>query len=307
MFVLLGSDDNNRAGGVEFFVNALEGRRNPDGSPAHMSFYLIGSNIYGPNIDSQTWRDQYMAAYNAGHEIGNHGFHGMAGDAERGTVDNWVENWIKPTHDALVRMGIPPEEIRGYRAAQDVVDASMYEALASLGYEYANSTTTNHSSNMPAWWPGTMENGWPGSAEWDDRDFGNTAGLWTVPQTYSAGDSRYCDKAWFDPPDNETGADWREDMQETFLELYHGNRAPLSLCLHSQDWGPTNTLATGGTDELTPAILERQQAMNEFLDWLLSGQFPEVRIVSHAELIDWMRNPVGLGLVSALATPESRR
>jgi hypothetical protein len=303
MFVLLGSDDNNRAGGVEFFVNVFEGRVNPagngnaatfDGTPALMSFYLIGTNIYGPNIDSQEWRNQYLAAYNDGHEIGNHGFHGLASDAPRGTVQNWLNNWIEPTHDALLQLGIAPEDIHGYRAAQDVVDPAMYEALKQLGYEYGNSSTTNHSSNSPAWWPGTLDEGWPGGATWDNRNFGEHTDIWEIPQTYATGTSDYCDKDWFDPPINGTGQDWKEDMQETFLQLYNGNRAPLSLCLHSQDWGPTNALASGGSGQLTPTILERQRAMDEFLDWLLSGQFPEVRVISHAQLLDWMRNPVAL-------------
>jgi peptidoglycan/xylan/chitin deacetylase (PgdA/CDA1 family) len=267
-----------------------------------MSFYLIGADIYGPNVDDQTWRDQYLAAYRAGHEIGSHGFYGLAEEAPRGTVENWVKNWIQPTHDALVRMGVASEHIRGFRAPQDAVDPAMYDALELLGYDYANSSATNHSTNAPAWWPGTMENGWPGGPEWDSREYGSHPGIWTVPQTYAVGGSRYCDKDWFLPPASETGADWMADMQETFLQLYNGNRAPLSICLHSQEWGPRNTLATGGTEELTPEILERQQAMNEFLDWLLSGQFPEVRVVSHAELIDWMRNPAGLG---AVRVPEA--
>lgn len=303
MFVLLGSDDNIHAGGVEFFVNAFKGRVNPagagnaptyDGTPALMSFYLIGTDIFGPHIDDQEWRGQYMAAYYAGHEIGNHGFHGLAADAPQGTVENWLNNWIAPTHEALVRMGIAPEDIRGYRAAQDIVDPAMYEALIQAGYEYANSSTTNHHSNLPAWWPGTLDNGWPGGAEWDDRDFGENQNIYEVPQTYAIGTSAYCDGHWFESADNNTGQDWLEDIKQTFLDLYDGNRAPLSLCLHSQVWGPVNTLARGGSDQLTAELLERQNAMNEFLDWLLSGEFEDVRIVTHAQLLDWMKNPVAL-------------
>lgn len=303
MFVLFGSDDNNRAGGVEFFVNAFKGRTNPagtgnpatyDGSPALMSFYLIGTNIFGPNIDDQQWRDQYIAAYRAGHEIGNHGFYGLAGEGPRGTEASWLENWIRPTHDALVRMGVHTEDINGFRAAQDAVDPAMYAALKTAGYRYANSSTTNHSTNLPAYWPGTLENGWQGGPEWEDREFGEHSGIWEVPQTYATGTSIYCDKAWFDPPKSGTGHDWMSDMQETFRELYNGNRAPLSLCLHSQDWGPVNTLARGGANEMNATLVERQEAMTEFVDWLLSGEFPDVRIITHEQLLDWMENPVPL-------------
>lgn len=298
-FVLIGSDDNNRAGGVEFFVNELKNRFNPagtsnpatfDSKPALISFYLIGTDIYGPNIDSQEWRDQYMAAYNNGHELGNHGFYGLANEAPRGTVDNWINNWIKPTHDAMVQMGVNPLDISGMRAVQDEIDPAFYQALKQFGYEYGNSSTTNHSTNLPAWWTGTLDNGWPGGATWDTRDYGTTQGVWEIPQIYATDQDRYCDKDWFDS--GKTGAQMIADFKQTFATLYNGNRAPYSICLHSQEWGPINTIAGGGIP--TAAILERQQAMKDFLDWLLNGQFSDVRIITHAQLLDWMKNPVAL-------------
>ncbi|MDP2637805.1 MAG: fibronectin type III domain-containing protein [Candidatus Levybacteria bacterium] len=299
-FVLLGSDDNNRAGGVEFFVNTMKNRLNPVGSgnsatydnkPALMSFYLIGTNIYGPNINSQEWRDQYMAAYNNGHELGNHGFYGLANDAPRGTVNNWINNWIKPTHDAMVKMGVSAQDILGMRAAQDEVDPAFYQALKQFGYEYGNSSTTNHSTNLPAWWTGTLDNGWPGGATWDTRNYGQTQGVWEIPQTYAKDQSAYCDKDWFDT--GKTGAQMVADLKETFTSLYNGTRTPYSICLHSQEWGPINTIAGGGVP--TASILEKQQAMKDFMDWLLNGQFPDVRIITHSQLLDWMKNPVALG------------
>ncbi|MBI2577964.1 MAG: metallophosphoesterase [Candidatus Wildermuthbacteria bacterium] len=300
-FVLLGSDDNNRAGGVEFFINAMKNRLNPvgtgnpgtfDGAPALMSFYLIGTNIFGPNINSQEWRDQYMAAYADGHELGNHGFYGLANEAPRGTVSDWINSWIKPTHDAMIDMGVDAKDIKGMRAAQDEIDPAFYQALKQFGYTYGNSSTTGHSTNLPAWWTGTLENGWTGGATWDTRNFGNTPGIWEIPQTYATGQSAYCDKDWFGAPANKTGAQYVEDLKATFLTLRNGNKAPFSICLHSQEWGPMNTIAGGGVPSATE--LDRQAAMNEFLDWLLNGQFPDVRLVTHSQLLDWMRNPVSL-------------
>ncbi|MBI2577600.1 MAG: fibronectin type III domain-containing protein, partial [Candidatus Wildermuthbacteria bacterium] len=64
-FVLIGSDDNHQVNGMAFFRQLLQGKRNPagtgnaatfDGLPMTMSFYLIGTNIYGENIDSITQR-----------------------------------------------------------------------------------------------------------------------------------------------------------------------------------------------------------------------------------------------------------
>jgi hypothetical protein len=323
MFVLIGSDDNNRAGGVEFLTQALTGRVNPpgsgasatfDGQPAHMSFYLIGSDIY-ENGEVQL-RDQYMTAYETGHELGNHGFFATQQEAARGTIARWTDNWLRPTQEAIEQMfveyGYTVEDARaavnGFRSPENVIDATLYEALSLMGYEYGNSSNTNHSTNRPAWWPGTLEAGWPGGATWDTRDFGTNGDMWEIPQTYAQSTENTCDTDWFGASSNNTGQAWKSDMQSTFFDLYFGNRAPLSICIHAQNFGPVNTTANGGDAQVTPQIAERRQAFIELLDWLLSGEFPDVRIVSHAEALEWLKSPVALQgqavTLSGAASPE---
>ena len=322
MFVLLGSDDNTTAGGMEFMRNALAGRNNPsgasnlstfDGQQVHMSFFLIGSNIYGPNIDDPELRNQYMSAYAAGHEIGSHGFYGRSQEAPRGTVATWTDWWLQPTQDALIQMfteygyseAEAREAIKGFRAPEDVVDATLYQALQELGYEYGNSSHTNDITNSPAWWPGTLDAGWPGGATWDRRNFGSAPGIWEIPQTYAQGTTSSCDTAWFDQTENNSGEDWMAALQSTLIDLYYGNRAPLSICLHSDNFGPEDTIANGGDAEITQTIAERQQAVDLLLDWLLdSNEFPDIRIVSHEELLEWMNNPVPLNGVQTASAVE---
>lgn len=325
MFVLFGSDDNTSAGGMEFVRNAFESRVNPagdgdistfDNQPINMSFYLIGSNIYGPNINDSDLRDQYMAALSSGHELGSHGFYSEQQQAPRGTVATWTDWWLQPTNSAIEQMFIEygltvndaQDAIRGFRSPQDVVDPALYEALQQMGFEYGNSSHTNDSTNSPAWWPGTLDNGWPGGATWDGRDFGSTPGFWEIPQTYAQGTTRSCDSSWFDQGSDNTGADWRSAIQSTLIDLYHGNRAPLSICIHSQNFGPENTLDNGGDLEITATIAERQEAFIQLLDWMLDSEdFPDIRIVSHAEFLDWMKDPApfqGSSVASNLADDQ---
>ena len=63
-----------------------------------------------------------------------------------------------------------------------------------------------------------------------------------------------------------------------------GNRAPLLFGMHS-DYYSSKYEAP-----LIPSWRERQQAVEEFIDYALSR--PEVRIVSNRQLLDWLRNPV---------------
>ena len=305
-FVLLGSDDNHQANGMAFFRQLLSGRKNPagtgnaatfDGLPMSMSFYIIGTNIYGPNINSVGHRDEYMALYNAGHEIGNHAFD----NNPQSTYAGWMKS-LGDTDAAIERMlqeyGISQAEINararvrsGIRAPQDGFNAGFFQATRDLGYNYTNSTVTGHDSNLPPWWPGTLDNGWLGFATWDNRQTGSWPGWWEIPQDYlvtnatTGATGGYCDKDYFEAPLNMTGAQYLEYLKNTFLRQYNGNRSPFSICVHSQDWG-------SDSNNNNSLLVERRQAMTDFVNWLQT--YSDARVVSHAQLLDWMKNPVAL-------------
>lgn len=305
-FVVFGSDDNNRAGAMRLFHDVTLDRTDAGGHPVRMTFYIIGTNIYGPNIDSQVWRNEYKRLYNAKHEIGNHGWWGNSPDHPHNTVQEW-RDWIQTTHEKLVQMFTDPAALggpitvaeaeaalRGYRAAGDEYNANMHTVLEELGYEYACSTHTGGPQNQPAYFPGTIENGWPGNEPWDNHQVGNHPGQWEIPQSYIEG-SLTCDKDFFDPPNNRTGQYWKDAVLALLAKRYAGNRAPVSVCMHSQDWGPTDP---GGSNYNS----ERIDAFAELLD-TIKAQFPEVRIVTQAQLLDWMKNPVTLAQFDAGVTP----
>jgi len=65
-----------------------------------------------------------------------------------------------------------------------------------------------------------------------------------------------------------------------------GNRAPFMFGTHTDDYSTKYTAPPNST------ATERQEAMEEFLDYALSK--PEVRVKSMKEILDWVRNPVTL-------------
>lgn len=311
-FVTFGWDDNHRAGGVRFVRDYMTARANPagagnpatfDGAQWSTSLYLNGENIFGPNINSPEWRAEYVGIYLDGLEIGNHGFSHDAFPDYAG----WYAD-LQACDLAIVQMlqaaGIPQSVIdarqrvrRGVRAPFDAYSNAYYLALRDLGYGYSCSTQSGHPTNAPAWWPGTLEAGWPGSPTWEAKVTGNVPGVWEIPQSFFIvdvalgtvdGGDNYCEKDIFDPPSSRTGAQLVDLMKNTVLHRLATNRAPVSFCLHSQEWGPNNVGADPG-----PVIAERQAALQAFADWLQA--IPEVRVVSHAQLLDWMAAPAPLG------------
>jgi hypothetical protein len=65
-----------------------------------------------------------------------------------------------------------------------------------------------------------------------------------------------------------------------------GNRAPFLFGAHTDYYSPKYTGAPNATAE------ERQQAIEELIDWALTK--PEVRVVSYGHVLDWVRNPTSL-------------
>jgi hypothetical protein len=106
---------------------------------------------------------------------------------------------------------------------------------------------------------------------------------------------------YFDPGDGKlTAFDWNLWFEygltatETLATLRHtlelrlaGNRAPLTLGLHSDIYSDAYG---GGSGAASPQ--ERRDALAAFIALALTH--PEVRFVSGAELLSWLRAPVSL-------------
>ncbi len=319
LFITIGSDDNNDKDGVNFLVDELlGGKLNPagtgnpatfDGTPLKGTFYLIGVH----ETFSSGLCDSHRNAYLKGHEIGNHAYENEGGFNLAGWLDSITKanayiSRATGCGASLRGVGVPADEIYGFRAPQDSYNNDMYLALEQLGFTYAASTAvgrkaTEDGTNLP--WPGTLDQGYP-LADWQKQP-GVHPGFWELPQTVmylppqlGGGTTGYCDLDWFfewsgDPNSSANIA----AMLKHNLDLHlNGNRSPLHLCLHGDAWGKKSWEA-----ERSAGTLARQAALQEFIEYALAK--PQVRIVRQIDVINWMRNPVPLGVSGDETAPTA--
>jgi hypothetical protein len=168
-----------------------------------------------------------------------------------------------------------------------------------------------YASGQNYWWPFTLDNGPPSGAN-DGFDPTETKGVMTHPAFWE-----FLATTWNQPPEpwdggvpasvqTVTGLDYNmwEVMEEqpgvynfcdalknTFTQRYTGNRAPWNLGIHSTIYSQDNPSQDTffNNDAIT-----RRAGLQCFIDYVFSGQFPDVRVVSFHKVIDWMRNPTAL-------------
>lgn len=307
--VAIGFDDNPRKGAMrllreDVFTPDLV---NKDGTRIVASWYLIGSNMYGPNQSDPLMRQLIVDLARDGHEIGNHGWWGLAQNGPRGSIENW-RDWVHPTHDAIVRVltevgGYTVAEaeamLTGYRAAEDLYDEFLHAALIEKGYAYSCSTHTNHPSNQPPYFPGILANDWPGNATWDTSRLGNYPGQWTIPQSYILANLNplqsggTCDTEF----NIDTGGTTEQDVDDYFAALTRTiehsaatNRFPVSICMHSQRWGPTGYYDREEWDNQSSPISDYARlAMRNWIEFVRDN-FP-VEFTTNEGIRQWMLRP----------------
>ncbi|MBI2930083.1 MAG: polysaccharide deacetylase family protein [Planctomycetes bacterium] len=264
-----------------------------DGTSARASFYVLGEKIQSDASLGAT----IFNAYQLGHEIGNHTFDHVSSTDDAGWRDQ-----ISRTNAQITGLGIPATEIYGFRSPFDAYNTALFPVLRDLGFTY--------DCSMPIGWSDTFDgtNGYcpftldtaPPIEPWQ-QDPGIHPGVWEVPEIVpvlpldlGGGKIGYCDKDWFWTWRNEPneGAANIERLLKHNLDVHlSGNRAPLNLCFHSQDWNrlPWQTVPP-------PEVAARQQALINFVAYAVSK--PEVRVVRAIDVVNWMRNPTALGAIS---------
>jgi peptidoglycan/xylan/chitin deacetylase (PgdA/CDA1 family) len=313
-FVVFGSDDNYQVDGTNWLVNDFyRNRRNPrgqghpatfDGTPARGSFYVVGL-IEDHGIDI---RDVLSNAYLEGHEIGNHTYD----HSSESSKEDW-QHQIEAANEFITQpvkqggLGIPTAEVYGFRAPQDAYNSELYELLDQLDFTYDASIVEGYQPDKDGtneFWPYTLDQGSP-AADWmfksgfkDYTPPGKHPGLWEIPvDVYRIppelqpkyGDWAYgCDWNWITELDMAP-----KDMVTIFkhnLDLrLKSNRAPLTLCIHSQFFGKE----PGRSEQEQESTDALRKALSQMLDYALSKA--EVRVVPAIDVIRWMSNPVLLG------------
>lgn len=300
-----------------FFVNTRYVL--PDVPNPHSGGYGAGDD---PVLVKRAWRE----ALDRGHEIGvhTHGHpHGRpfpvdqwAAEIER-TIDILGRPWdpaeVPGSLESASGIGVPRSLLIGFRAPFIESSDNGMAAVAKAGLIYDSSIEEGpglgpHRGD-PAW-PYRLDAGIPAN----DPPIGPHPGLWEMPiGNYVAPPDAACARygvppglrgslkarqPYFQPENGEiTGMDWNlwnefaMTPEEFLATLKHtldlrleSNHAPMTVGLHSELY----TVKAEGTP--APSVIRaRRAALEAFLAYALSK--PEVRLVNHRELLDWLAAP----------------
>ncbi|NLH76369.1 MAG: polysaccharide deacetylase family protein [Acidobacteria bacterium] len=320
-----------------------------DGAPPHYTFFVNTRFVvpdvpnpqsagYGggdaPALVLRAWRE----AVDRGHEIAVHTHsHPHGRDL---SVAEW-EREIGRSMDILTRpasgiepgLGIPRQDLAGFRAPFIEPSDSGMAAVLRSGLAYDSSVEEGpalgpHPGAFP--WPYRLDAGIPAHRP----PIGPHPGLWEMPLgNFVAPPDEACARyglrpglraalarrqAYFQPANGEiTGMDWNlwiefsmspaeflATVEYTLDRHAAENRSPMTVGLHSELY----TVKAGGGPVTAADIRARRAALESFFAYALSK--PEVRLVSHRELLAWLERPALLpaepGLTSRPASGPGR-
>lgn len=343
-FVTFAFDDNGYSDGVLWAVDMMSGRTNPagtgnpgtyDGTKATVTFY--NCSYYGSNWISESpthVKRAWRAAYDGGHEIGNHT--STHGHGNNYSINQWGSDIDECTRflsqpfdpnesiqspDSTKGIGIPAELITGFRSPyleyndelfKAVKERNMYDCSIEEGFQYDQDGTN-------FLWPYTLDNGSPGhdiQVEWGLKEpIQAHPGLWEMPvyvvivppELRQTMKSRV---SWFDTTSGKitgfdynlwvlfkmTKAEYLATLKHTLDLRLQGNRAPFMLGAHT-DYYSTKYSTPGAT------VMERREAMQEFMDYAQSKSV--VRVVSVDKILDWIKEPKHGNVITHMVIPTA--
>ncbi len=302
LFIVLGFDDNRYVDGMEWTLELLEGKMNPegtgnsqtfDGAPIKAAFYHTSNALDEDNGDLlNLWK----LAYERGHEVADHT---VTHNTSKALSQSEWESEISGCRTALsAAIGVPESEIVGFRTPYLDFNAATFEAVAALGMLYECTMTQMQDYNASKFvWPYTLDegfaektiSGWPGQSK--------IPGLWELP-VYTIGEdpvSMWPPITGFDSSvlTQANGSKYEQMLKNAidYRMKEGGNRAPLTVGLHSDTYAASNP--SGSNYDQALDLAGRQAALSNFIKYALT--VPEVRFVTGVQLIEWMRNPIPLG------------
>jgi peptidoglycan/xylan/chitin deacetylase (PgdA/CDA1 family) len=273
----------------------------------------------------------WQNAYASGHQIGNHTWDHDKSNSTAGTsyaAADWQAE-IDPSQALLTgQAGFPACELDGWRFPYLAFDDAGFQTFASSGFLFDASVEFGYNWWMPPdgssgsagfgpgspesgkhfWWPMTLDTGFPSVANsgfdpTETKGVGAHAGVWeffahvwnspdpanaSAVRTVTGLDYNMWQRMQTNPSD---GYDFCGTLKYTFEQRYNGNRAPFNVGLHSTIYSPDDPSQDtffGNTSDV------RRAGLQCFIDYLFSGQFPDVRVVGFHKVISWMRNPTAI-------------
>lgn len=273
-------------------------------------------NISETNSSTQS-KAVMTAAANLGHEIANHtATHNRSTNGFLQSKSTW-ENEIIPgialiTLDAPRGLGLNKDRLGGFRAPRLETNDNMYQVLSDFQFTYDSSLEDGFQDSVIGtnfFWPYKLDNA--GGEGWEEliamaQEGGNPnvvreplnqyPEIWEIPiSPYMVPDSldaiMALRQSWHTLGSKKiTGFDYNiftlmtlnttdmgEIMKYTLDKRLEGNRAPLMLGFHSDNYGAGSA---------------QNQGIFNLIQYALTQ--PDVRFVTSMQLIEWMENPVGL-------------
>jgi peptidoglycan/xylan/chitin deacetylase (PgdA/CDA1 family) len=308
---------------ITFFVTS------GGGTTANGGIFTPGSPPAGTTPQTaQQVVSAWQHAYMGGHQIGNHTWDHDQSDGTAGasyTAAQWQVEEGHAQSFLINQAGFPACELDGWRFPYLQFDEAGFATLASAGFLFDTSVEFGYNWWQPPgstagfgpgspesgkhyWWPMTLDSGFPSSANsgfdptetkgvgahpgfweffvttWNSPDPNNSTMVRTVPGL---------DYNMWEVMQNQPGAgyDFCGTLEYTFQQRYNGNRSPFNVGLHSTIYSQDNPSQDTffGNDAAT-----RRKGLQCFIDYLLGGQFKDVRVVGFHKVIEWMRNPTAL-------------
>ncbi len=203
-FVVIGFDDNTKAEGIEWALDLFKNKKNPDGTPARVSFYF---NTKGFSQWIEDDPEQLLQAAkklkNSGHEVANHTYAHHT-DIDNSNWDDYVKQIInlsqnrwktklqKATNDLIQKAGFAQDEIVGFRAPYLLYTQALFTQLKNEKFLYDCSIEEGYAEKFDGTnfrWPYQLNDGSPGHNEsWYNNPnnpnhvtIKGVAGLWELP------------------------------------------------------------------------------------------------------------------------------
>ena len=274
-FILVTFDDGITPFAESLIQPVLQDLHNPDGSKAHYTYFLTRVNTVAALARQRYLEGNELASHTMTHSTGN-----QTNAAEWLWELNGLNRFLVDT------VGIPSNQIAGFRAPELATNGAMWRTLLNLQFIYDASlpeviaTPPRISTGLDSLvWPHTLEGGSGTSCSSGNCPDTSLPGLWSIPLWM-----------FYDTLNNEVGAMdpaagddslLQEVLEFTFQKRYNGNKCPLGLFMHAGQLG----------------LPGRRQILTTFLQEKL--KLPDVWMITMRGLIEWMRNPVPVSQLSA--------
>ena len=294
--------------------------------------YIENFGTENPVFIKRAWREALLKGHEIGVHTHQHQ-HGVRlslqeWESEIQKCIDWLTKPYDPdeslgTPDATKGIGLLRSEIYGFRTPYLEYNDNAFKAVLRKGLLYDCSIEEGFQDDQDGTnfiWPYTLDHGSPGdkisALEHQRKPVSAYPGLWEIPgyvvivppddrcRTYGVEPgfrSRMKkEQGYFDEQSGKiTGFDWNlwiefgmtgdeflATLKYTLDLRLKGNRCPMTFGTHSDIYSSKFQFLPNSRAE------ERQEALKEFIDYAL--MFPEVRIVSTKELLDWLMDPSSL-------------